>query len=270
MPELPEVETTRQGILPFVEGKIVKSVIVRQPKLRWPIPGTLSTEIIQQRIIRITRRGKYLLFDTKAGTLMIHLGMSGSLRVLKKTSPVKKHDHVDFIFSGATLRYHDPRRFGSILWFHEDPILHPLLRNLGLEPLTPEFTGHYLWEQSRKRSIAVKPFIMNAQIVVGVGNIYATEALFLSGIRPTRAASKISLQAYKQLANNIKKILEKAIKQGGSTLRDFVSAEGKPGYFAQQLQVYGRDGLPCYHCGTLIKVVRQGQRSSAYCPICQK
>lgn len=269
MPELPEVETTRNGIAPHVKGQYVTSIIIRQPKLRWLIPDTLQ-EVIGQPINTVTRRAKYLLLQTNTGCIIIHLGMSGSLRLIEATLPAAKHDHIDIILAtGKALRLHDPRRFGAVLWTKEDPLQHRLLSKLGPEPLSDDFDASVLYTRSRTRRVSVKQFIMNAHIVVGVGNIYASESLFMAGISPKRAAGNLSLARYEKLVEAIKIILTRAIQQGGTTLRDFVQAEGKPGYFQQQLTVYGREGEACSRCHAFIKKITQGQRSSFYCADCQ-
>jgi formamidopyrimidine-DNA glycosylase len=271
MPELPEVETTRRGIAPYCVGRCVKQVIVRDPRLRWPVPPELTSSLTGQTITGVDRRAKYLLFRTSAGSALMHLGMSGSLRVVAADTPAKTHDHVDILLDdGNCLRYHDPRRFGSFLWLATDEARHPLLENLGPEPLAAEFDGLMLYRRSRGRKVCIKSFIMDAKVVVGVGNIYANEALFLSGIRPNRAAGRISKPRYERLAGAIKQVLTSAIEQGGTTLRDFVGGDGKPGYFAQQLFVYGLAGQPCKVCGTPLRESRLGQRSSVYCVTCQQ
>ncbi|WP_455200183.1 bifunctional DNA-formamidopyrimidine glycosylase/DNA-(apurinic or apyrimidinic site) lyase [Kaarinaea lacus] len=271
MPELPEVETTRRGIASHITKHPVKSVIVRQRQLRWPIPANLNKKLVGQKFHYVMRRGKYLLLSTQTGTLIIHLGMSGSLRVVAHDTPVEKHDHVDILFvNGTLLRYRDPRRFGAILWTSRDALQHKLLKELGVEPLAEEFTGDYLYDISRNRKLAIKQFIMDSHIVVGVGNIYANEALFLAGIRPTIAANRISQARMLKLVNAIKSVLSNAIKDGGTTLRDFTRGDGRPGYFRQKLNVYGLAGQPCPICKTSIKLIRQGQRASYYCPHCQK
>jgi len=270
MPELPEVETTRKGIAPYVVGEIVKDIIIRERQLRWPIPTTLKRSLKNQCIRKLRRRAKYLLFYTDNGCMIIHLGMSGSLRVIDEKQTPEKHDHVDIIFeTGRTLRFRDPRKFGSILWTKEDPMEHRLINHLGPEPLSDEFQADYLYARSRKRTKAVKTFIMDSCIVVGVGNIYASEALFHAGIKPTQKAGKISKARYKKLVIEIKNVLSHAIKKGGTTLRDFINGEGKPGYFKNELQVYDRAGEPCNYCKTPIKMIRQGQRSTFYCTKCQ-
>jgi len=271
MPELPEVETTRLGISPHVLGQRVSRVVVRNPQLRWPIPEGLEKNLVGSLLISLERRAKYLLFGSERGTLLVHLGMSGSLCVVGIKDPAKKHDHVDICFeSGAILRYHDPRRFGAIVWTDEPVEEHTLLKRLGPEPLSNSFEGDLLYERSRGCKRVVKSFIMDSHIVVGVGNIYANEALFAAGIRPNKAAGKISKVAYRRLAKQIKKVLAHSIKQGGTTLRDFVGSDGNPGYFAQSLLVYGRAGCPCKNCGRPLKEMKIGQRATVYCRFCQK
>jgi len=271
VPELPEVETTRRGILPHINGKTVTQINIRERRLRWPVPTVLSQRLAQQTLVDIQRRAKYLLFSFANGTMMLHLGMSGSLRICDPAEEFRKHDHVEIVFDNKfSLRFHDPRRFGSIHWIKDEPLEHELLCNLGPEPLSRQFTADYLYQLSRKRKVAIKQFIMNSHIVVGVGNIYASEALFLAGINPKRSAGKISLERYKLLVDAIKKILRRSIKQGGTTLRDFLHSDGQPGYFKQQLNVYDRKGEPCKQCGTPIKQFTQGQRSTFYCSHCQK
>ncbi len=270
MPELPEVETTRRGIEPHCLGHRVEQLIVRESRLRWPVPDQLAATLRGQTILEVKRRAKYLLFRTAAGSLLVHLGMSGSLRMVTADIPPRRHDHIDILFEGGRcLRYHDPRRFGCFLWLQKGEI-HPLLESLGPEPLSTEFDGELLYQRSRGRKGPVKNFIMDGKVVVGVGNIYANEALFLSGIRPDRAAGRISLARHQRLAENIKLVLTSAIEQGGTTLRDFVGGDGKPGYFAQQLLVYGRSGQPCKCCGGLLREVRLSQRTSVYCVTCQR
>lgn len=270
MPELPEVETTRRGIEPHVTGSTIEQLVVRNPKLRWPVPRDLAEHLVGDQFNAIERRGKYLLFKTAKGTLLGHLGMSGSMRICSREADIKKHDHIDIVFAnGQVLRYHDPRRFGFLLWTEDDPLLHERLIKLGPEPLSDDFTGDHLHQLSRKRSVAVKNFIMDSHTVVGVGNIYASESLFLAGIRPTRAANRVSKKDYNHLAEHIRIVLDRSIQQGGTTLKDFVNSDGQPGYFAQQLNVYGRSGEPCRHCGTTIKNKVIGQRASYYCPQCQ-
>lgn len=271
MPELPEVETTRRGIEPYILGKRFSNIIIREHRLRWPVNYDLATELTGLAIQSIARRAKYLLIRTEKGTLIIHLGMSGSLQITPSDKPVDKHDHVDFVFSDdTTLRFNDTRRFGAILWTTEQVEKHPLIKYLGPEPLSNVFTGEQLYRLSRKRKLPVKSFIMDNHVVVGVGNIYANEALFKAGIHPKRQAGRISLSRYKTLALCIKTVLKQAIEQGGTTLRDFVNESGKPGYFQQSLSVYGHTGELCTHCSEIIKQIRIGQRSSYFCPACQK
>ena len=271
MPELPEVETTRLGLAPHIVGRRVRRVLVRQPSLRWPVPTTLASEWQAQQVTALERRAKYLLFRTQNGTAIAHLGMSGSMQILKQPQTAGKHDHLDVEFdNGTILRFTDPRRFGSWLWSKDDPLDHPLLRNLGPEPLEDDFDGAHLYQVSRGRRVAVKSFIMNAGVVVGVGNIYASEALFLAGIHPTRPANRISRLRYDQLAEQIREVLAKAIKQGGTTIQDFVDGDGRPGYFARFLKVYDRAGQACPGCGQAIRKKTIGQRSSYFCPRCQK
>jgi len=269
MPELPEVETTRRGILPHVKNQQVKDVVIRQTSLRWPVPRTIKLKLKNQNINDIQRRAKYLLFSTQAGHLIIHLGMSGSLRIVDSALKPKKHDHIDFVFTKRTLRFHDPRRFGAVLWASKNPLQHKLLKDLGPEPLSDEFSGAHLHQLAQAKKVSVKNFIMSSHIVVGVGNIYASESLFLSGIHPQRAAGRISLKRYNVLAESIKNVLTQAITLGGTTLRDFVREDGKPGYFANKLNVYNQTGKPCPVCNTPIKVRTIGQRSSYFCVQCQ-
>jgi len=270
MPELPEVETTRLGVAPHLIGKHVLSLTVRQPQLRWPVPDELIRHLPGQAVESVERRAKYLLVHVKTGSALIHLGMSGSLRILPSSTPAVLHDHIDWqLDSGKSLRFTDPRRFGCQLWQVKGET-HPLLRKLGPEPLSENFDGQYLWKLSRNRSIAIKQFLMDQKIVVGVGNIYAAEGLFSAGIRPQRAAHSISRQNYGRLADEIKRILAYAIHRGGTTLRDFLQPDGAPGYFEQELFVYAREGQPCKRCGSVIQKFQQGQRSSFFCPKCQK
>ena len=271
MPELPEVETTRRGILPHVAGKTVAAVVIRQPRLRWPVPAGLAAALTGRRITGVGRRAKYLLFYLEHGCALLHLGMSGSLRVLDAAAAHDKHDHVDIVFQDDTcLRLRDPRRFGSIHWTERDPLQHALLRNLGPEPLGREFCGAYLYDRSRHRTQAIKTCIMDSRIVVGVGNIYASEALFRSGIHPLRKAGNVSRKRYGALARSIKDVLLAALVKGGTTLRDFVGGDGAPGYFKLDLDVYDRAGEPCRTCAGDIRQLRQGQRSTYYCPRCQR
>lgn len=271
MPELPEVETTRRGIAPHVEGRRVSQVLVRDARLRWPVPFELAVMLCGQTISSVKRRGKYLLFGTDEGTLLLHLGMSGSLRVLPEPLPPKRHEHVDIVFAdGSCLRYTDPRRFGSLHWVQGDPCQHPLLSHLGPEPLSDAFTGGYLYGKASGRRAPVKAFLMDSEVVVGVGNIYANEALHLAGIRPSRPAGQISRARYERLAEAVKEVLEAPVRAGGTTLRDFTRSDGKPGYFKQSLRVYGRAGEACEGCGGAIALARQGQRATYFCPRCQR
>ena len=271
MPELPEVETTRSGIAPFAVGQVIEQVIVREPRLRWRVPPELAIAARGQRVLSLSRRAKYLLFGLGSGTLILHLGMSGSLRVLSAPTPLLAHDHVDIVLeSGVTLRFNDPRRFGSLLWTTEDPLLHPLLRSLAPEPLSDEFDSAYLAKAARKRKVAIKQLVMNSQVVVGVGNIYASEALFRAGIRPRRAAGRLKAVEFDALVKSIKQVLREAIRQGGTTLRDYVNPQGMPGYFRQKLFVYERAGEPCRVCKTPIRQLVQGQRSTYFCQQCQR
>lgn len=280
MPELPEVETTRRGVAPHVEGRTIRAVRVRDARLRWPIADSFGQDLTGRTIVRVDRRAKYLLFRTEAGggegsadapaTMMIHLGMSGSLRIATRDAAVGDHDHVDFVLDGGgVLRYRDPRRFGSMFFVQGDASDHDLLVNLGPEPLSDAFDGDVLFERSRGRKLAVKPFLMDAHIVVGVGNIYANEALYLTGIRPDRPAGGISRKRYRALADHVKEVLQKAIRAGGTTLRDFVREDGTAGYFRNELLAYGRGGEPCFSCGRRLKEVVLGQRATVFCTRCQ-
>ena len=270
MPELPEVETTRRGVAPHVEGLKITAIDVRQPKLRWLVPDAVQ-QAVGLPITAVRRRAKYLLFDTDAGAVVLHLGMSGSLTVQPASKAPGKHDHIDFVLEdGHCLRLNDPRRFGACLWQGYNAPELDILSGLGPEPLTAAFDGQRLFERSRKKTLAVKNYIMTNAIVVGVGNIYANEALFMSGIHPRRAAGQISRARYELLAVNIKAVLAHAIEQGGTTLRDFKGVDGKPGYFSIQLKVYGKSGEACPQCGGAIRSIRIGQRNSFYCPRCQR
>lgn len=270
MPELPEVETTRRGIEPHIDKQRVTAVRVRQPMLRWAVPANLADLIEGQRVESVARRGKYVLINFADGDLLIHLGMSGSLRVLPEQTSPGKHDHVDIVFNtGMMIRLTDPRRFGAVLWQPQGEV-HKLLANLGPEPLTDLFDVEHLAKACKGRSQAIKLLIMNAHVVVGVGNIYANEALFRSGIDPRRAAGKISKARLARLVEEIKAVLDYAIKRGGTTLRDFLASDGKPGYFAQELLVYGRGGEPCKSCSKALKEIRLGQRSTVFCTHCQR
>lgn len=270
MPELPEVETTRRGIAGRLTDHRIDQVIVRDRRLRWPIPKGLETRLAGQTITGITRRAKYLLMRTPGGSAIMHLGMSGSLRIVKRDVAVQKHDHYDIsVDSGDILRFNDPRRFGCLLWSTDDPADHPLLAKLGPEPLGEGFTGQYLHAISRGRKVPIKQHLMNGQIVVGVGNIYASEALYMAGIHPKRAAGRIAPDRMATLAQAIKAVLEESIRVGGTTLRDFYGGDGQPGYFRQALNVYGRNGEPCRKCQAPIRQIVLGQRSTFYCPDCQ-
>ena len=268
MPELPEVETTLRGIEPWIADQIITQLNVRQGSLRWPVTPGLARIAQGQKVCALRRRAKYLMMQLERGSMLIHLGMSGSLRLVEPETEWRKHDHIEMQMSnGSVLRYHDPRRFGCWLWSEAE---HSQLARLGPEPLSADFDGHRLYQLSRKRKMAVKPFIMDNNTVVGVGNIYASEALYRSGIRPDRAAGNIAEKRYMVLSGHIKEVLKAAIEQGGTTLRDFVNGNGEPGYFQQTLAVYGRGGQPCRHCGTLLKEIKLGQRSSVFCPNCQR
>ncbi len=270
MPELPEVETSRRGIDPYLCGKTVLKTHVRQKQLRWPVSTQIISELAGQTITHTGRRGKYLLLFTQQGCVIMHLGMSGSVRIVDSSLAIGKHDHVDIVMSdGVILRYHDPRRFGCLLWSELPVEQHALLRSLGPEPLTDEFTGRYLFERSHGRKVPIKSFVMDSHVVVGVGNIYANEALFMAGIPPQTEAGNLTAERYERLVSCIKQVISHAITVGGTTLRDFVGGDGKPGYFQQSLLVYGRAGQPCKQCGTQLVEIRQTQRSSVYCPLCQ-
>jgi len=271
MPELPEVETTRRGIEPAVLSHTIDRIIVREPRLRWPVPRDLPALLSHQRVNTLQRRAKYLLFGVAPGTLIVHLGMSGSLRVLPATTPPLLHDHIDIVLNtGACLRFNDPRRFGSFTWTVDDPADHPLLRALGPEPLSDAFDGEALARAARGRKVAIKQLLMNSQVVVGVGNIYASEALFRARVRPRRAAGRLKKAEFDAIAKAIKQVLREAIRSGGTTLRDYVNADGMPGYFRQKLYVYERSGEPCRVCETPIRQLTQGQRSTYFCATCQK
>lgn len=272
MPELPEVETICNGIRPFIENQVVCQFIIRKSHLRWPIPTVHLQQLIGQTITQIKRRGKYLLLSSHCGTIILHLGMSGRLRLFD--SPLAptptQHDHADICFTnGMTLRFTDPRRFGSILWTNQDPQHHFSLKNLGIEPLTRQFTHQYLHKRLQKKTLAIKLAIMDQTLIVGIGNIYATEALFMAGIHPLCPAKTLSWDQLKRLVTAIKTILRRAVQKGGTTLKDFLNSQGKPGYFSQKLQVYGRSGLPCLRCRSILQLLRLGQRSTVYCEHCQ-
>lgn len=277
MPELPEVETTRRSIAPHIVGRSITQVIIRNAQLRWPIPENLEDALIGLTIQAITRRAKYLLVDCGSGTLIIHLGMSGSLRVLllqtddaESSHSPQKHDHFDLVLNNKSiLRYRDPRRFGAILWCTNDISRFSLLAKLGVEPFSPMFDGKYLYEKTRDRNTSIKDVLMNSHIIAGVGNIYANEALFHANIHPKTPAKRVGMVRCENLVQAVKETLQLAIKAGGSTLRDFVNGDGQPGYFQQQYWVYGRRGESCKKCTTVIKQIKQNQRSSFYCPVCQ-
>lgn len=273
MPELPEVETTRRGIEPWLANQTLQAVVIRQPSLRWPVDESAMQALVGRSVQSVQRRGKYILVGFDSGTAIWHLGMSGSLRLVQRDEPVRLHDHIDWqLGNGMTLRYHDPRRFGALLWQPAGELLSQLA-SLGPEPLEPAadsgLTADYLYQRSRGKRQAIKTFIMDSAVVVGVGNIYANESLFMAGIRPTVAAGKVSLVRYERLLDCIREVLAKAVTQGGTTLRDFVNSDGKPGYFAQQLQVYGRGGENCHQCGGVLQEIRLGQRATVYCARCQ-
>ncbi|PID43727.1 MAG: DNA-formamidopyrimidine glycosylase [Proteobacteria bacterium] len=276
MPELPEVETTVRGIRPHIEGIKISSCVVRESRLRWPVPTQELVRVEGCRVDRVVRRGKYIIMETAGGNLLLHLGMSGSLRVLtggpdSGEVPVKKHDHIDVVFENDTvLRFNDPRRFGAFLFTAEPWQAHSLIAHLGPEPLSDRFCGDFLHQKARTRASAIKTIIMDSRVVVGVGNIYANEALFRAGIRPSRKGAAISKARYVRLADAIKAVLEQAICQGGTTLKDFTDTEGKPGYFSQNLLVYDREGMACFKCGGEIRRDRMQNRSSYFCVRCQK
>lgn len=270
MPELPEVETTRRGIEPHVIGRTITGLVIRERRLRWPVPARLSREIVGKKVERVRRRGKYLLMDVLHGSVILHLGMSGSLRVLKRPAAAPgTHDHVDLLFDDVLLRLRDPRRFGALLWQAGDSSRHKLIAGLGVEPLEDDFSGEFLFKASRGRRVAIKQFLMNATMVVGVGNIYASEALFRAGIHPLTPAGRLSRARLDRLADAVRATLNDALASGGSTLRDFVDSEGKPGYFQNQRLVYDREGAPCRICAQPIRMIRQGQRSTFFCARCQ-
>jgi len=271
MPELPEVETTRRGIEPWLVGRRIERVIVRDARLRWPVPKALATRARGATVRAVSRRAKYLLIATDAGTLILHLGMSGSLRVLDATAPPLAHDHVDLVFdSGQCLRFNDPRRFGCLLFTVGNPLKHRLLSRLAVEPLSAGFDGAGLWDRARGRRVAIKHFIMDSRVVVGVGNIYASEALFRAGIRPGLAAGRVSRERMARLVAAIREVLTDALGVGGTTLRDYLDPSGMPGYFSRKLFVYERAGQPCRKCRTVIRQYVQGQRSTYWCPYCQR
>jgi formamidopyrimidine-DNA glycosylase len=271
MPELPEVETTRRGLEELIVNRMVTGVRVYNRSLRWPVPHGLNRTLTGQIVRKIHRRSKYLLISLSDGTLIIHLGMTGHLRVVSAAEPRRRHDHVELLLDDErALRYNDSRRFGAILWTRDNPLEHPLLKDLGPEPFSDDFTVDYLLRRSRGRVVAIKPFLMNAGTVVGIGNIYASEALFRAGIDPRRAAGKITVAGWRHLIAAVREVLAEAIEAGGTTIRDFANSAGEPGYFRISLRVYGRAGEPCSLCGTPIKQVRLGQRSTFFCGTCQK
>ena len=271
MPELPEVETTRRGLAPHVRGRRIRALKVYERRLRWPVPAGLPAKVTGQRIVATGRRAKYLLLTLESGTLLVHLGMSGNLRVVPAASPRVRHDHFDLeLDSGSALRFNDPRRFGSLLYVRGDPLAHALLADLAPEPFAREFNAGYLWRITRKRRVAVKQLLMNSRLVVGVGNIYASEALFRARIRPRRPARSLTRAEAGRLVRAVRAVLAQAIRAGGTTLRDYLRADGSPGYFRQRLYVYERSGSPCPRCGKPVRAITQGQRSTYYCPGCQK
>ncbi len=271
MPELPEVEITRRGIAPAITNRKVTGVVVRNPRLRWPVPRCLPTLLEGKTVHSVRRRAKYLLLEVAGGWLILHLGMSGSLRIVKSGEPAGVHDHVDLQFGTQAVRLRDPRRFGAVLWHPGAKVLaHPLLAHLGVEPLEKTFSGNVLHAAARGRRSSVKQLLMDHTIVVGVGNIYANESLFRSGIRPGTQAGRVSAARYDRLAAEVRATLEAALKAGGSSLRDFVHSDGSSGYFQQQYFVYGRTGEPCRVCGSAIRLSRMGQRSTFHCTHCQR
>lgn len=269
MPELPEVEVCRLGISPHILQQEVTQVIVRNANLRWPIPDDVQT-MVSHRVLNVARRSKYLLIKFSHGTLVLHLGMSGTIRVINEHTPVAKHDHFDLVFAhGKALRLNDPRRFGAVLWFKDDIDEQGLLSKLGPEPLSDDFAKGYLFAKAKNRKVPIKTFLMSNPVVVGVGNIYANEALFKAGILPSALVNSISEARFDQLTEIIKQVLAAAIAQGGTTLKDFTQADGRPGYFAQELLVYGRAGKKCKTCQTILEEIKQSNRSSVFCPSCQ-
>ncbi len=270
MPELPEVETVLQGLKPHIEGKTISKVTIRRYDLRWPIFKNISQKLMGQKLHKITRRAKYLILHFDQGAALLHLGMSGQVRIVNKTQPINKHDHFDLEFdANKILRFTDPRRFGAFLWAGIHYKDHPLLISLGPEPFDKKFSGEYLWHLAQSRSVSIKSFIMDNKIVVGIGNIYAAESLFLSKINPKLSVRKLTQDRFSSLVIAIRFILRKAIKRGGTTLKDFINSEGNPGYFSQHLNVYGRAGLSCYQCSHILQMIHIGQRSTVYCEKCQ-
>ena len=271
MPELPEVETTRRGLAPLAVGRRIEAMLVYDPRLRWSVPPSLARRVAGRRIDALDRRSKYLLFRLSDDTLLVHLGMTGSLRAFTNPPARRTHDHVDIVLdSGVTLRYHDPRRFGAMLWLPPPAEAHPLLARLGPEPFDAACDATYLWRATRRRTAAIKLVLMDNHLVVGVGNIYANESLFRAGIRPTTPANRLSKPRLARLIGDVRATLTDALAKGGSTLRDFVDSRGEPGYFQLDYFVYGRQGLPCRLCGSLIRQIRQGGRATSYCPRCQR
>lgn len=270
MPELPEVETTRRGLAPLLQGRTIGSLVVREPRLRWPVTPGIAAQVRHAHIHALTRRGKYLLIHAGSGALIVHLGMSGSLRFLPEPAPPATHDHFDLILTGGGMvRFNDPRRFGS-LHFTDQPAQHPLLRDMGPEPLEADFCADYLWQRSRGRRVVIKQHLMNGQVVAGLGNIYVNEALYRAGIHPLRAAGRIARRRFEPLVTAIRDVLADALAQGGTTLRDFVGSDGRPGYFQNTLHVYGRGDAACRRCGTAIRRAVAGQRAVYWCPRCQR
>ncbi len=271
MPELPEVETTRRGLVPLVVGRRIATIDVYDPRLRWPVPADLGARSAGRVIESLDRRSKYLLFRLGRATLLVHLGMTGSLRAFSQAPPRRRHDHVDIVLdSGVTLRYHDPRRFGAMLWLPDSGAAHPLLAKLGPEPFDAAFDAGYLWQATRRRGAAIKLALMDNHLVVGVGNIYANESLFRAGIRPATPANRLSRERLRRLVGEVRATLADAIAKGGSTLRDYVDSAGEPGYFQLDYFVYGRQGQPCRVCGTAIRLRRMGGRATSWCPRCQR
>jgi formamidopyrimidine-DNA glycosylase len=270
MPELPEVEITRRGIEPFIVGRTITGLIVRNPNLRWRVPRGLARTLVGQEVKRVERRGKYLLLECGSGCLILHLGMSGSLRVIDPCTPAQAHDHVDLVFGETALRLRDPRRFGALLWQRGDVQRHRLLAGLGVEPLSDRFSAEYLYAATRRRQAGIKQVLMNANIVVGVGNIYANESLFRAGVHPRRRARRLTRADCERLVHNVRETLRDALAAGGSSLRDFVHSDGASGYFQQSYYVYDRAGQPCRVCGSAIRLARLGSRSSFFCAACQK
>lgn len=271
MPELPEVETARRGIAPALTGRRVRAVVVRERRLRLPVPHRLARELPGQAIEAVERRAKYLLLRTRAGTVILHLGMSGTLRIVPAAAVPERHEHFDIVLDdGNALRYRDPRRFGLALWTTGDPLRHPLLKDIGPEPFGEVFGGAWLHARSRGKKTAIKPFLMDGTTVAGVGNIYANEALWIAGVHPLRQAGRVAAPRYERIADAVRQVLGEAIRQGGTTLRDFHDEQGRKGWFALQLKVYGRGGEPCVKCGAEVRGIRQGQRATWYCATCQR